>query len=47
MHGSLCDFIIEKVDHVVFCGSQSVIPLAKDDKFYERTKCIDVWNFFI
>jgi hypothetical protein len=47
LHGFLGDLGIEQVDHVVFCDNQSVIHLAKDEKFHERTKHIDVCNFFI
>jgi hypothetical protein len=47
MHGFLGDFGIEQVDRVVFCDSQSVIHHVKDEKFHERTKHIDVRNFFI
>jgi hypothetical protein len=47
LHGFLGDLGIEQVDHVVFCDNQSAIYLAKDEKFHERTKHIDVQNFFI
>jgi hypothetical protein len=47
MHGFLRDLGIEQVDRVVFCDSQSAIHLAKDEQFRERTKHIDVRNFFI
>ena len=47
LHGFLGDLGIEQVDRVVFCDSQSAIHLAKDEKFHERTKHVDVRNFFI
>lgn len=47
LHGFLGDLGIEQVDRVVFCDNQSVIHLAKDEKFHDRTKDIDVRNFFI
>jgi hypothetical protein len=47
LHGFLGDLGIEQVDRVVFCDNQSAIYLAKDEKFHERTKHIDVQNFFI
>ncbi|KAG8473064.1 hypothetical protein CXB51_035003 [Gossypium anomalum] len=31
----------------VFCDSQSVIFLTKDQMFHERTKHIDVWYYFV
>ena len=43
----LGDLSIEQVDCVVFCDSQSVIHLAKGEKFHERTKHIDVCNLFV
>jgi hypothetical protein len=46
LHGFLGDLGIEQVDCVVFCHNQSAIHLAKDEKFHERTKHIDVLNFF-
>ena len=47
LHGFLGDLAVEQVDRVVFCDNQSAIYLAKDEKFHERTKHIDVRNFFI
>ena len=47
LHGFLGDLGIEQVDCVVFCHNQSAIHLAKDEKFHERTKHIDVQNFFV
>ena len=47
LHGFLGDLGVEQVDRIVFCDNQSAIYLAKDEKFHERTKHIDVRNFFI
>ena len=47
LYSFLGDLGIEQVVYVVFCDNQSAIYLAKDEKFHERTKHIDVCNFFI
>lgn len=47
LYGFLGDLGIVQVDRVVFCDNQSAIHLAKDEKFHERNKHIDVRNFFI
>jgi hypothetical protein len=38
---------LSKLIVLSFCVNKSVIYLAKDEKFHERTKHIDVQNFFI
>jgi hypothetical protein len=47
LHGFLGDLGIEQVDRVVFCDNQIAIYFAKHKKFHERTKHIDLCNFFI
>ena len=40
LHCFLGHLGIEQVDYVVFCDSQSVIHLSKDEKFHERSSTL-------
>ena len=47
LKGLVSDLGLKQGDTIVFCDSQSVIHLTKNQMYYERTKHIDVKFHFI